>query len=46
MKLLLIFSLAISLASFDVLAQEDDDASSPGPEDCPKTQASTIFVKD
>jgi hypothetical protein len=50
MRILLILSmglsLSLSLASFELLAQEDDDASTPGPEKCPKIQASTIFVKD
>lgn len=38
--------LIFTLASSELLAQEDDDASTPGPEKCPEIQASTIFVKD
>jgi len=46
MRILLILSFTFSLASFELWAQEDDDASTPGPEKCPEIQASTIFVKD
>lgn len=39
--------MSLALAANLTFAQEDDrDASSPGPEKCPKLQASTLFVPD
>ena len=46
MKLSMIAVLASFLVSTALWANEDDDASTPGPDQCPKTQASTIFVAD
>lgn len=41
--LMLISSLA---ATAQAQTGDDDDASTPGPQRCPKTQASTVFVPD
>lgn len=47
MKQLFTFLLALPLASLAAVAQEDDDdANTPGPEKCPRLQASTVFVPD
>ena len=46
MKTVFFTLLACGLVSAPAWANEDDDASTPGPEKCPKIQASTIFVAD
>ena len=47
MKRILFALLFAVLAIPSALAQEDDDdASTPGPQKCPQTQASTVFVPD
>ena len=46
MKLSIFATLACFLISTPLWADEDDDASTPGTEKCPKIQASTIFVAD
>lgn len=43
--LISILALALSAPATPALA-DDDDAGTPGPERCPATQASTVFVAD
>ena len=46
MKTKLAAFIAAFALSAPALAQDDDDASTPGPKVCPNLQASTVFVKD
>ena len=47
MNKLLITLLALPLVAVNAYAQnDDDDASTPGPKRCPRTQASTVFIPD
>ncbi len=47
MQKTLIALLAMPVLTFNAYAQnDDDDASTPGPERCPRIQASTVFVPD
>ena len=42
-----LIAMSLALAANISLAQDDDrDTSTPGPEKCPKLQASTVFVPD
>ena len=41
-----ISTISLLFVSSVAVAQEDDDASTPGPNKCPRIQASTVFVPD
>jgi hypothetical protein len=46
MRFSIVISIVFCFSGLPAWAQDDDDASTPGPEKCPKIQASTIFVDD
>jgi hypothetical protein len=46
MRKVIISAISLLLLNSVAIAKEDDDASTPGADRCPKLQASTIFVPD
>ncbi len=46
MRKVIISAISLLLLNSVAIAAEDDDASTPGTNKCPKLQASTIFVPD
>lgn len=46
MRKIIISAISLLLLNSVAVAKEDDDASTPGTDRCPKLQASTIFVPD